>query len=108
MGLCLKKNHLLRCWGCLSLLNWIGGLTLFVAKITSKKVGALIYSMKSFSREVALYLCKSTTWPYMRQCCLVWAGAHSRYLEMLDKLQKRICSTFGPSLAASLEPLAHQ
>ena len=26
---------------------------------------------------------------------------------MLDKLQKRICRTDGPSLAASLEPLAH-
>ena len=29
------------------------------------------------------------------------------YLELLDKLQKRICRTVGPSLAASLEPLAH-
>ena len=30
------------------------------------------------------------------------------YLELLDKLQKRICRTVGPSLAASLEPLAHR
>ena len=36
----------------------------------------------------------------------VWAGAPSCYLELLDKLQKRICRTFGPSLAASLKPLA--
>ena len=28
MGPLLKKNHLLRCWNCLSLLNWIGALTL--------------------------------------------------------------------------------
>ena len=28
MGLFLKKNHLLRCWGWPSLLNWIGALTL--------------------------------------------------------------------------------
>ena len=28
-------------------------------------------------------------------------------LELLEKLQKRICRTVGPSLAASLEPLAH-
>ena len=28
MGLFLRKNHLLRCRGCLSLLNWIGALTL--------------------------------------------------------------------------------
>ena len=27
--------------------------------------------------------------------------------ELLDKLQKRICRTVGPSLATSLEPLAH-
>ena len=28
MGLFLRKKHLLRCWGWLSLLNWIGALTL--------------------------------------------------------------------------------
>ena len=31
----------------------------------------------------------------------------SCYLELLDKLQKQICRSVGPSLAASLEPLAH-
>ena len=36
--------------------------------------------------------------------CHVWAGASSCYLELLDKLQNRIC---GPLLHASLEPLAH-
>ena len=30
------------------------------------------------------------------------------YLELLDKLQKRICRTIGLSLAAALEPLAHR
>ena len=34
-------------------------------------------------------------------------GARSCYLELLDKLPKRICRTVGPSLAASCEPLAH-
>ena len=29
-------------------------------------------------------------------------------LELLDKLQKRICRTVGPSFATSLEPLAHR
>ena len=38
---------------------------------------------------------------------VVWAGAPSCYLELLDNPQKRICRTVGPSLAASLEPLAH-
>ena len=43
----------------------------------------------------------------MEYCCHVWAGAPNCYLGLLDKLQKRIYRTFGPSLAASLEPLAH-
>ena len=63
--------------------------------------------MKFLSPEVTLYLYKSTICPYMEYCCHVWAGAPSCYLELLDKLQKRICRTVGPSLAASLEPLAH-
>ena len=44
----------------------------------------------------------------MQYCCHVWAGAPSCYLELLDKLQKRIYRTAGPSLAASLESLAHR
>ena len=43
----------------------------------------------------------------MEYCCHVWAGTPSGYLELLDKLQKWICRTLGPSLAASLELLAH-
>ena len=41
----------------------------------------------------------------MEYCCYVWAGAPSCYLELLDKLQERICRNVSPSLAASLEPL---
>ena len=84
-----------------------GSYIVSIAKTASKKIGALIRSMKFLSPEVALYLCKSTIWPCMEYCCHVWAGAPSCYLELLDKLQKRICRTVGPSLAASLEPLAH-
>ena len=40
--------------------------------------------------------------------CHVWADATSCYWELLDKLQKWISRTVGPSLAASLEPLAHR
>ena len=50
---------------------------------------------------------KSTICPCLEYCCHVWAGAPSCYLELLGKLQKRICRTAGPSLASSLEPLAH-
>ena len=55
--------------------------------------------MNFLSTEVAFYLLKSTIFPCMKYCCHVWAGA--------PKLQKRICRTIGPSLAVSLEPLAH-
>ena len=44
---------------------------------------------------------------YYEDCCHIWAGAPSYYLELLEKLQKQICKTDGPSLAASLEPLVH-
>ena len=64
--------------------------------------------MKFPSPEVALYLYKSTISPCMEYCCHVWAGAPSCYLDMLDKLQKRICRIVGSSLAASIEPLAHR
>ena len=35
------------------------------------------------------------------------AGAPRCYLELLDKFQKGICKTVGPSLATCLESLAH-
>ena len=90
-----------------SKLDW-GSYIVSIAKTASKKIGALIRSMKFLSPEVALYLYKSTIWPCMEYCCHVWAGAPICFLELLDKLQKRICRTVGPSLAASLEPLAHR
>ena len=90
-----------------SKLDW-GSYIVSIGKTASKKIGALIRSMKFLSSEVALYLYKSTIRPCMEHCCHVWAGTPSCYLELLDKLQKRICRTVGPSLAASLEPLAHR
>ena len=79
-----------------------------IAKTASKKIGALIRPVKFSSPEVSLYHYKSTIRPCMEYCCHVWAGTLSCYLELLDKLQKRICRTVGPSLAASIEPLAHR
>ena len=90
-----------------SKLDW-GSYIISIAKTASKKIGALIRSMKFLSPEVALYLYKSTMWPCMEYCCHFWAGAPSCYLELLDKQQKRMCRTVGLSLAASLEPLAHR
>ena len=91
MGLFLKKKHLLRCWGWPSLANWIRALTL-----------SLLLKLPP-----ALYLYKSTISPCMEYYCDVWAGAPSCYLELLDKIQKWICSIVGRSLAASLEPFVY-
>ena len=89
-----------------SKLDWCSYI-ISIAKTASKEIGALICSMKFLSPEVALYLYKSTLRQCMEYYCHVWAGASGCYLELLDKLQKQICWTVGPSLAASLEPLAH-
>ena len=88
-----------------SKLDW-GTYIVSIAKTTSKEIGALIHSMKFLSPEVALYLYKSIR-PCMEYYCHVWAGSPSCSLELLDKLQKWIYRTVGPSLAASLEPLDH-
>ena len=87
-------------------LDW-GSYIIAVAKTVSKKIGALIRSMKFLSSEVARYLYKSAIHLCMEYCCHVSAGAPSCYSELLDKLQKQICRIVGPSLSASLEPLAH-
>ena len=84
-----------------------GSYIISIVKTASKKIGALIRSMKFLSLEVALYLYKSTIHQCMEYCCHVWDGAPSCYLDLLDKLQRRICRVVGPSLAASLEPMAH-
>ena len=89
-----------------SKLDW-GSYIMPIAKTGSKKIGALIRSMTFLSPEVALYLYKSTIRPCMEYCRHVWAVAPSCYLDLLDKLQKQICRTVVPSLAASLEPLAY-
>ena len=90
-----------------SKLDW-GSYIISIAKTASKNIEALIRSMKFLFPEVALYLDKCTTRPRMEYCCHVWAGAPSCYLELLDKLQKRVYRTVGSSLAASLEPLARR
>ena len=90
-----------------SKLDW-GSYIMSIAKIASKKIEALIHSMKFLSREVALYLYKSAMRPCMEYCCHVCAGAPSCYLQLLDKLQKQICRIVSPSFAAALETFAHR
>ena len=54
-----------------SKLDW-GSYIISIAKTLSRKIGALIRSMKFLSPEVALYLYKSTIRPCMEYCCQVW------------------------------------
>ena len=67
-----------------------------IAKTASKKVAALIRYIEFLFPEVALYLYKSIIRPCMEYGYHIWAGAPSCYLEMLAKLQKRICGTVDP------------
>ena len=106
MSLLLRKKSSFKMLGLTfsSKLDW-SSYIISIAKTISKKIGALIHSMKFLFPEVALYLYKSTIRPSMKYWCRVWAS--SCYLEFLDKLQKQICRTVGPSHVASLEQLAH-
>ena len=57
-----------------SKLDW-GSYIISIAKIASKKIGALICSMKFLSSEVALCLCKSTIWRCIKLLsCLGWCS----------------------------------
>ena len=69
-----------------SKLDW-GSYIISIAKTASKKIRALIRSMKFLSPEVVLYLYKSTLQPCMEYCCHVWADTPSGYLELLGKLR---------------------
>ena len=85
-----------------SKLDW-GSYINSIAKSAFIKIDTLICSMTFLSPEVVLYLSKSTIRPCMEYCCHVLVGALSCYLELFDKLQKWVCRTVGPSLAASLQ-----
>ena len=109
MGPFLRKNHLLRCWGWLSLLNWIGGITLsLLPKLPPRKLELWFVLWSLFLQRL---LCISINLAYGHaRNTVVTSGMvplTSCYLELLDKLQKWICRIVGLSLAVFLEPLAH-
>ena len=66
MGLFLRKNHLLRCWGWPSLLNWIGVLTLsLLLKLPPRKLELYFVQWNFFLLRL---LCISINLP----CAHVW------------------------------------
>ena len=85
-----------------SKLDW-GSYIISIAKTASKKIGALICSMKFLSFLLRL-LCISVNLlcAHVRNTVVM-----SGLVPPLDMLPKWICRIVGPSLAASLEPLAH-
>ena len=62
VGLSIRKNHLLRCWGCLFLLNVVGVLLHYLCCL---KIEPLVCSVKFLSLEAALCLYKTTITPCM-------------------------------------------
>ena len=77
-GCVLEQNSSFKILGLTfsSKLNW-GSYSISVVKTASKKIGALIRSMKFFSPEIVLCRYKSTIRPCMEYCFHVWAGATS-------------------------------
>ena len=112
MGLFLTKNHLLRCWGWLSILNWIGALkSSLLLKLPPRKLEPWLILWNFFLLRL---LCISINLPYghvwntvvMSGLVLLWNTVVMSGL-VLQQSSKRICRTVGPSFAASLETLAH-
>ena len=66
-----------------SRVDW-GSYTFCVTKTVSKKIEALIRSMKFLSPEIALYFEKCTIRPCLEYCCHAWVGVPSSYLYMLE------------------------
>ena len=69
-GSVLKENSSFKMLGLIfsSKLDW-GSYIISIAKTASKKIEALIHSMKFLSPEVVLYLCESTMQSCMEYCC---------------------------------------
>ena len=86
-----------------SKLDWVSYI-ISISKSASKKIGALIRSMKFHSPEVTLYLYKSIIRPCMEYCCHNSAGAPGSYLELLDKIQKCVCGLLVLPLLPVLNP----
>ena len=115
-GLVLKENHLLRCGDSFSLLIVLGLLhCLHCWNCFQKKLESWFILWSFFLlRLLSWLLYKSVRQPCIEYFFHVWSGAPSCYLDMLHKLQKRICRSDSPSLAdeknsnlAELVPLPH-
>ena len=101
MGLFSKKSHL-KILGVSfsSKLNW-------GSDIVSTVKTAFSFFLKFLSSDVYFNSVK-LLYPYIKPSCIeychcMWAGCSSCYLNIWDKLQKRICRTIDPLHAATLD-----
>ena len=108
MGLFLRKNNLFKMRG-LTLLNWIVVLTLsIVLKQPPRKLESW-FVLWSFFLLKLICISITTIWSFMENCCDVWAGARSCYLdcyisyEQLCYIYKLFYVTIHPSRAAFFE-----
>ena len=92
-----KKNYLLGCLDCLSLLNSIGAITLSFLKLRPRKLMFL-------SSEVVLCFFKSIIWVFKKFYRHVWAGNRNLHLDMLNEIQKQVCGTLVLHLMIQLIP----
>ena len=84
--------------------NRIGFLTLLqLLKLPPRKLELWFVLWSFFLSKLIFSSDKSTIQPDMEYYCHVWAIARSCYLDMLDKLQKRVCRTVSPTVATPLE-----
>ena len=79
-----------------------------IAKSASMKVGSLLRARNYLTPESILYLYKSTIRPCIEYCCHIWGGAPADALNLLDRIQKRICNAIGVNLSHKLDPLSHR
>ena len=95
MGLSMTRIYVWRCWDCLSLINWIGSLTLYLFL----KLKPLFVSW-SFSILRLLFMHINLP-SRLAQNIIVISEL------ILLKLQERIYRALGPTFAASHEPFVH-
>lgn len=103
MPLFMIKNYRLIWWDFLSLLNWIGFLTLslflqLLLRTLQTRFASLFHLM--------LFYISCFIWTYMEYCCHFWIGVPNCYLDILCKLQERTCKAVAPNFATSLESLS--
>lgn len=99
------NNYLSRCWICLSLLNWISILTMFLLlKLLLRILDLWFWSTKFLSPKVILCLHKYTIHTCIDNCCYVWTIAFNYHY--VSWIRSRSVAV-GPTLAASLGRLDH-